>query len=174
MLSMFSMGAMTGRSCCTSASSSAFWLKVASSVLALMATTLIAMLLRAVSTSRHFVSLSKRPVRVLGRPLFFPVTVNHMRQHPATDRFRNQILLVGIPIGASGHLGNLLSIANKSKSGRPWSAWFHFDSSRYLYRGDEDLTLREKLDQFIESQVKLPFVYHPFCLHIRLLVRRPF
>ncbi|CAG8948190.1 unnamed protein product [Penicillium salamii] len=110
------------------------------------------MLIRAVLPSRRMVSISKESAQIIGRPLFFPVNIAHNRRSPVRDGFHNQVLLVGVPIGTSGHLGNLLSITDRFKSSASWKCWFHFDAARFLYRGDENSTLREKLDTFLRSQ----------------------
>lgn len=107
-------------------------------------------------------------MEVVGRPLFFPVNVAHSRRDPTTDGFHNQILLVGVPVGVEGHLGRLLSISDNVRSSMPWKSWFHFDPARYLHRGDEGLSLEEKLHKFLRTQVFLPSVAHRLDFTARL------
>ncbi|PYI00079.1 hypothetical protein BO71DRAFT_393709 [Aspergillus ellipticus CBS 707.79] len=134
-------------------------------------------LVQALFSTRQLVSLSDKDQTVIGKPLFFPVTFNHMRFIPKKDRFSNRFLLMGVPVGLRCRIGNAVAIDDKSLDlHRPpgekltrnrifshLSCWFSFDSIRYLHRGSHDLDLREKLDQFLISEnqdpSKWPYAY---------------
>lgn len=151
------------------------WLQVAaafSGLLMLVPTlSLAVMLLRVFWASRRKpVSLSDEPQQMLGKPLLFPVKLNHIRLTPVKNQFANRFLMVGIPVGLRCRVGNLLSVDDKrltlnnsSARGAPWSCmlsqlscWLTVDSERYLHRGDQHLDLREKLDVFLKQQNEDP------------------
>lgn len=139
-------------------------------VMLIIAFSLLTMLARTVFTSRELISLSNEKQNVLGKPLLFPVQFRHIRLSPVKDRFNNRFLLVGVPVGLRCRIGNLLAIDDKSVDVSPppgdpallswsrlfshWSCWFSFDSARFLHRGDHGVDLREKLDNFLKSQVQ--------------------
>lgn len=127
------------------------------------------MLARTLFISRRLISLSNKDQTVLGKPLLFPVKFKHIRLSPVKDRFNNRFLLIGVPVGLRCRIGNLLAVDDKSLNVSPppgdtalswtrlfshWSCWFSFDSTRFLHRGDHGVDLREKLDNFLKSQVQ--------------------
>lgn len=130
------------------------------------------MLARTLFTSRELISLSNKDQTVLGKPLLFPVKFKHIRLSPVKDKFNNRFLLIGVPVGLRCRIGNLLAVDDKSLDVSPppgdtalfswtrmfshWSCWFSFDSARFLHRGDHGVDLREKLDNFLKSQVQKP------------------
>lgn len=106
---------------------------------------------------------------VLGRPLLFATSINHVRVSPVKTQFKDRALYIGTPVGLRGRIGGVLSFdeplpANypASLSGNPtWGrvlswmrAWFTFDPVPYLHRGDYQYGLREKLDVFLGEQVR--------------------
>lgn len=129
----------------------------------------LAMLARTLLKSRELISLSNKDQTVLGKHLLFPVKFKHIRLSPVKDKFNNRFLLVGVPVGLRCRIGNLLAVDDKSLDVSPppgdtalfswtrlfshWSCWFSFDSARFLHRGDHGVDLREKLDNFLKSQV---------------------
>jgi hypothetical protein len=138
---------------------------------AVLAVSLIvtALLARTLFAHRKLVSLSDKSQTVLGKPLLFPVKFKHIRLSPVKDKFNNQFLLVGVPVGLRCRIGNLLAIDDQfldvspaPGAGSSWSrlfshlsCWFSVDSARFLHRGDHGVDLREKLDNFLKSQVCL-------------------
>jgi hypothetical protein len=131
---------------------------------------LLFMFTRTLFTTRTITPLSQTPQTILGKPLLFPVTFTHIRRTPVKDKFINQFLLVGVPVGIQLRIGNLLAIDDKSlqdvsppPGGGPvsfWmrvtahlSCWFSFDAVRLLHRGDYGVGLRAKLDSFLRNQV---------------------
>lgn len=130
----------------------------------------LTMLARTLLISRELISLSNKDQIVLGKPLLFPVKFKHIRLSPVKDKFNNRFLLVGVPVGLRCRIGNLLAVDDKSLDVSPppgdttlfswtrlsshWSCWFSFDSARFLHRGDHGVDLREKLDNFLKSQVQ--------------------
>ncbi|OJJ47352.1 hypothetical protein ASPZODRAFT_25410 [Penicilliopsis zonata CBS 506.65] len=129
-------------------------------VLAVFTAVSLFSLLRVLFTSRQLVSLSDTPSTVIGKPLLFPVTFNHKRFTPAKDRFTNQFLFVGVPVGLKCRIGNFLAVDDPSldlyssfslkRIFSHLSCWFSFDSRRYLHRGDQ-VDLRDKLDEYLLS-----------------------
>lgn len=128
------------------------------------------MVFRTLFTSRELISLSDKDQTVLGKPLLFPVKFKHIRLSPVKDKFNNRFLLIGVPVGLRCRIGNLLAVDDNSIDVSPppgdtalfswtrvfshWSCWFSFDSARFLHRGDHGVDLREKLDNFLKSQVR--------------------
>ncbi|KAL4862955.1 hypothetical protein BDV12DRAFT_34923 [Aspergillus spectabilis] len=136
---------------------------------------LLFMLTRTLFTTRALVSLSNQstPQTILGKPLLFPVTFNHTRLSPTKDKFTNRFLLLGIPVGITCRIGNLLAIDNPSlqdaspppggggigfwrRSLAHLRCWFSVDAVRLLHRGDYGVGLRGKLDSFLRSQNEDP------------------
>lgn len=109
--------------------------------------------------------------------MLFPTTITHTRVSPIRNTFRYRLLLIGIPVGFRGKVGNLLSVdeplkevtKKKNRNEKDLfgavrmsystivTAWFSFDPIRYLHRGDDHRGLKYKLNQFLKSQVCLPF-----------------
>ena len=102
------------------------------------------------------------------RPMLFPTVMTHARVSPTRNVFRYRLLLIGIPVGFRGRVGNLLSVDEplehdeKGRNARmSWktifTTWFSFDPVRYLHRGDDNHSgLEFKLHQFLRSQVIFP------------------
>lgn len=149
-----------------------FWIKVVGGAVCLgilfEIVALVTLLVRALFVTRQLISLSDKSQTVLGKPLLFPVKFNHTRFTPVKDRFSNRFLVVGVPVGLRCRIGNLLAVDDRSLDVSPppddtrltwsrivshFSCWFSFDSVRFLHRGDHGLDLREKLDEFLRSQV---------------------
>lgn len=139
-------------------------------VMLIIVFSLLTMLARTLFMSRELITLSNESQTVLGKPLLFPVKFRHIRLSPVKDKFNNRFLLVGVPVGLRCRIGNLLAVDDKSLDVSPppgdvallswtrlfshWSCWFSFDSARFLHRGDHGVDLREKLDNFLKSQVQ--------------------
>ncbi|KAL4915363.1 hypothetical protein BDW62DRAFT_212725 [Aspergillus aurantiobrunneus] len=159
-----------------------FWPKVLVAGLILTAAlptiSLLTMLTRVLCVPRTLTSLSTKTQTIIGRPLFFPVTLTHMRLTPVKDKFLNQFLLIGVPVGLRCRIGNLLAVDDTSldvspppaDTGFSWkralahlSCWFSVDAVRVLHRGDHGLDLREKLDRFLraegEDPAQWPYAY---------------
>ncbi|KAJ0418749.1 hypothetical protein BJY00DRAFT_287319 [Aspergillus carlsbadensis] len=153
----------------------AFWTKAivfgAGLLVLLAASSLIAMLARALITSRQLISLSDEPQTVIGKPLLFPVNFMHMRLSPVKDKFSNRFLIVGVPVGLRCRIGNLLAVDDSSLDVSPapgdeewfWkrigshlSCWWTIDAAKLLHRGDHGVDLRKKLDSFLQSQNEDP------------------
>ncbi|CAK47217.1 uncharacterized protein An18g01440 [Aspergillus niger] len=127
-------------------------------------------------TPRNIKSLSKDK-SVIGKPLLFPITLDHTRLSPIKNNFTFNVLFVGIPVGISCRFGRLLSIDAKHTDEEEcterssllrllqtyFSSWFSFDSARYLHRGDDTLSLENKLNKFLREQnenpAKWPYAY---------------
>ena len=92
------------------------------------------------------------------RPLLFPCRTAHTRFFPKKHAFSYSYLLVGIPVGWRGSVGNILSADVRHlapKGPIAPKAWFEVDSQDHLERGDSDSGLRGKLDTYLRSQVRL-------------------
>jgi hypothetical protein len=150
----------------------AFWTRAflggAGLLFLLTVLSLMVMLARAVLTSRQLVSLSDKPLSVIGKPLLFPVNFMHTRLSPVKDKFSNRFLIVGVPVGLRCRIGNLVAIDDSSLDVSPapgdenwfwkriWShlsCWWTIDAAKLLHRGDHGVDLRKKLDNFLMSQV---------------------
>ncbi|KAM3476310.1 hypothetical protein MY8738_007014 [Beauveria namnaoensis] len=102
---------------------------------------------------------------------------------PIRNTFRYRLLLIGIPVGFRGKVGNLLSVdeplkevtKKKNRNEKDLfgavrmsystivTAWFSFDPIRYLHRGDDNRGLKYKLNQFLknrgEDPAQWPYAY---------------
>ena len=79
-------------------------------------------------------------------PLLIPSRTTHSRLFPQKHSFSYSYLLVGIPVGVRGRVGNALSIDSQERS------WFHINSNDYLARGHTSLGLAEKLKHYLHTQ----------------------
>ena len=96
------------------------------------------------------------------KPLIFPCRTSHTRMFPQKHSFSYSYLLVGIPIGFKGSAGSLLSAESgvcrdekKTMKGasKTTKSWFHVEAADYLNRENHTLTLQEKLNAYLISQV---------------------
>ncbi|PYI36118.1 hypothetical protein BP00DRAFT_432532 [Aspergillus indologenus CBS 114.80] len=121
------------------------------------------MLLRLFLVSRKVALLSDEPQSILGKPLLFPVQLNHVRFSPVKDQFANRFLMIGIPVGMRARYGNLLAIDDKRSFLAQATCWLTVDGERYLHRGDQDLDMRAKLDRYLlkenEDPSQWPYAY---------------
>jgi hypothetical protein len=95
------------------------------------------------------------------KPLFFPSRTTHTGLFPKTHSFSYSYLLVGIPVGWQGSVGDMLSADQGTHSARSTSSrsWYNVDAGDYLDRGHHQLRLESKLRKFILSQVCFwPFI----------------
>lgn len=118
-------------------------------------------------TPRHTAWLNGKRKVMFNRPMLFPTFITHTRVSPIQNIFRYRLLLIGLPVGFRGRVGNLLSIDEPLKvdeKGRDarlfwksiFTTWFSFDPVRYLHRGDNSHGLEFKLHRFLRSQVNYP------------------
>ncbi|KAL4876225.1 hypothetical protein BJY04DRAFT_223309 [Aspergillus karnatakaensis] len=133
---------------------------------------IVFLLLRSLVAPRPLVSLST-PQQVLSKPLLIPVNFNHTRLSPIKDKFANNFLLLGVPVGISCRVGNLLAIDDPSvqdvspppgggdvgfwrRARAHLRCWFSVDAVRLLHRGEYGIGLRGKLDSFLRDQNEDP------------------
>lgn len=100
-----------------------------------------------------------------GKVLLFPCRASHSRLFPKKHSFSYSYLTVGIPVGFEGSVGGMVSVGGRGKSGlsswfsfASWAprAWFSIYPGDYLGRGNSGLGLREKLDEYLRTQVCAP------------------
>ena len=135
-------------------------------VFGVLVTLLTGHFMRVVLTPRELKYEVDGQVTTLGRPLLYPAMLSHTRVRPIRNQFRHKVLMVGVPVGLRGRVGNLLSVDEHSPPRSPLSmktrpAWFSFDPMRYLHRENDELGLRGKLDEFLKQQVRHYIIY--FC-----------
>ena len=100
---------------------------------------------------------------VFSRPLLFPCRTSHTRMFPTKHSFSYSYFVVGIPVGWEGSSGGMIS-ADAASDSRPiykkWlspklrGAWFTVNGDDYLARGHVDGGLKEKLHDFLRTQVR--------------------
>ena len=91
------------------------------------------------------------------KPFLFPSRTSHSRFFPKKHSFSYSYLLVGIPVGWRGSIGNMLSSDVEPSSLNSLDSrrtWFEVLSEDHLARGKEEKGLRGKLDAYLRSQVK--------------------
>jgi len=79
-------------------------------------------------------------------PLLIPSKTTHSRMFPQKHSFEYSYLFVGVPVGMAGRTNKALSV-----DGSPPS-WFNIRASDYLFRGVEELSLAEKLKNYLDKQ----------------------
>lgn len=79
-------------------------------------------------------------------PLLVPSKTTHSRMFPQKHSFEYSYLFVGIPVGMTGRSSKAISV-----DGSPPS-WFNIRAADYLFRGNKDLSLAEKLQVYLERQ----------------------
>ncbi|KAK7556128.1 hypothetical protein IWX92DRAFT_370363 [Phyllosticta citricarpa] len=89
-------------------------------------------------------------------PLLIPSRTTHSRMFPQKHSFAYSYLLVGIPIGPAGRpcrYGSLISVdTDLLPAGQNRRGWFHVQGSDYLERWGQNMTLKDKLAQYLRSQ----------------------
>ncbi|KAK0635555.1 hypothetical protein B0T17DRAFT_481508 [Bombardia bombarda] len=93
-----------------------------------------------------------------GKALLFPCKTTHSRMFPEKHSFSYSYLVVGIPVGWEGNAAGMVSVGAKGKPGR---GWFNIDAADYLDRGNGEIGLRAKLDDYLRKQGADPAAY-PF------------
>lgn len=103
-----------------------------------------------------------------GQILLLPCRTTHTRLSPKSHTFSYAYLVVGVPVGYRGNAANMVSVGVKQISDwtswfASWSrlqkGWFDVDASDYLQRQSGELTLREKLDSYLQTQGVDPATY---------------
>ena len=84
-------------------------------------------------------------------PLLIPSRLSHTRLFPCSHTFSYKYIAAWLPIDWIGNLNNVLSAGPLPRSKR---AWMHIDPKNYLYDGSPSVTLRQKLDEYLRSQVQ--------------------
>jgi len=79
-------------------------------------------------------------------PLLIPSRTSHSRMFPQRHSFMYSYLFVGIPVGASGKISNMLSVDGSNRG------WFHINSDDYLARGSSRQGLGGKLKEYLHTQ----------------------
>ncbi len=100
---------------------------------------------------------------------FIPSRTTHSRFFPKKHSFAYSYLTVGVPVGLRTHVNGILSVdPSAPRAARGWwaslsSPLYEVYSANYLARGMAKGGLREKLNQFLSSQLVDPSEYpHAF------------
>lgn len=91
---------------------------------------------------------SSTPADLHGSPLMFPCILRHIRRTAFKDDFQHSYLYIGIPIGISACYSPLISIDHPSPK-----AVFSIRPQDQLLRGGIHMSLRQKLEEYLETQV---------------------
>jgi Protein of unknown function (DUF1365) len=92
--------------------------------------------------------------KFIEKPMFYGCRTVHTRMTPKVHSFKYSYLFVGIPIGYRNTIGSLVDLdAGAWKN--PFT-WFQVNADDYLSRVN-GLSLKEKLDTFLVSEVRLLF-----------------
>ncbi|OJD34803.1 dna-binding wrky domain-containing protein [Diplodia corticola] len=122
----------------------------------LIVTVLRSALLFRSSDSEHGIQAEFQAPGKCYRPLLFPCRTTHTRMFPKKHSFAYSYLLVGVPVGPeeNDHLNtSMISVDAESSSGASRTkGWFHIRGSDYLERGGENVSLKAKLTQYLQSQ----------------------
>lgn len=86
--------------------------------------------------------------------LVFPGFTSHTRLSPKLHSFCYRFLIAAVPVRSCSS-NWLVSIDNRRKS---WwrRGWLQIDPENHLQRGDDELGLSNKLDEFLKSRVTCP------------------
>ena len=107
------------------------------------------------------------------KPLIFPASTSHTRLFPRHHSFKYSYLLVGVPVGASGNVGNVLCWDMSGRSHWWRNAWFSVHAEDYLLytrppilntsevlgKAADSPKLREKLEAYLKSKGIGPSTY---------------
>ncbi|KAF2234074.1 hypothetical protein EV356DRAFT_447267 [Viridothelium virens] len=89
--------------------------------------------------------------------MLLPCRTTHTRLFPKKHSFSYSYLLVGIPVGWRGLIGNALSVDTQIlPPEHRRSGWFHISGADYLDRDGTDLDLKAKLASYLQSQGENP------------------
>ena len=98
-----------------------------------------------------------------GQPYLIPCRTTHSRLFPVKHSFSYYYLAVGIPVGFKGNVKGMIGIDDRLTSSIwtkfPFSdlfacSWFSIRASNHLQRGQEELSLRQRLDLYLQSEVR--------------------
>jgi hypothetical protein len=91
-----------------------------------------------------------------GRVLMFACNLRHLRRSGFKDDYHHSYLYVGYPVGLSACYSPLITVEPRMRPGslRPFKrSWFSIRPEDHAFNGGHGLSMRQKLDQFLESQV---------------------
>jgi hypothetical protein len=91
-----------------------------------------------------------------GAPMMYQCDLSHRRFSPFQDYFRHSYLYIGIPVGLRASYPPLLRVddGHELKNSSPWDkSWFSIRPQDQAFRGGVDASLRDKLDDFLRSEV---------------------
>lgn len=106
------------------------------------------------SLSQH--QSSNPSTELHGRPLLYQCDLRHRRLIPFKDYFHHSYLYIGVPVGLRASYPPLLSVDQDRESKSFWSlskTWFSIRPQDQAFRGGANLSLREKLDDYLLSEV---------------------
>jgi len=91
-----------------------------------------------------------------GKPILFPCHLRHRRVSPFKDNFQHSYLYAGAPVGLHNTYRPIYSIDDPPKP-NSWlpGGWFNFRAQDHAIRGGTNLTLSQKLREFLLSEVSL-------------------
>jgi len=93
-----------------------------------------------------------------GTPMLFPCDLRHRRIAPFKDGFRHSYLYCGTPVGLHATYSPLLSIDDPADPASKWpfpKAWFSLRAEDHAIRGGAQMTMAQKLREFLLSEVGL-------------------
>lgn len=79
----------------------------------------------------------------------FPCTLRHIRRSAFKDSFSHSYLYVGVPVDLGATFAPLLSVGKSS-----WKTWFSIRPQDQALRGGGDLSLEQKLEEYLVTHVK--------------------
>lgn len=91
-----------------------------------------------------------------GRVMMFACNLRHLRRSGFKDDYHHSYLYVGYPIGLSACYSPLITVEPRMRPGslRPFKrSWFSIRPEDHAFNGGPGLSMRQKLDEFLESQV---------------------
>jgi hypothetical protein len=91
-----------------------------------------------------------------GAPMMYQCDLSHRRFSPFKDYFRHSYLYIGIPVGLRASYPPLLRVddGRELKSSTLWDkSWFSIRPQDQAFRGGVNASLRNKLDEFLRSEV---------------------
>ncbi len=109
------------------------------------------------TVSRNPTEKDEEPKELHGTPMLFTCDLRHKRIAPFKDAFRHSYLYCGMPVGLHATYSPLVSLDDPVDPASKWpfrKAWFSLRAEDHAIRGGAQMTMAQKLREFLLSEVR--------------------